>query len=136
MKDAEQVALFEKFMEQTARFADICSQLALSEQQRVMVDRQILSRLDELTHQNKEMMDRIQKTEARLYGSADRDLGLVGQINNVQQNLDGNNLKSLKTKVEGLTFQMKILWGSLGFVALTLGAKIIDSLSSSIHWFN
>lgn len=120
--------LLVKFLDQNLKLAELCSTLAKSEQERTHIDKQILDRLEEIAERQQRAEERVLQLEERLYGSANRDQGLVGQVQNVQDEVKEMDTNQLIADVKSLKMQVGILWAAAIFLTVAMAAKVIDWL--------
>ena len=141
---SDPLLVYEKFLEQAGKFADLCNKQASAEQERIRyeqdrlnVDRQILERLDDISAKQESFDKRVTNLENRLYGSAERDTGLVSQLKQVEANVShfSDNQKTiadLQKEIESSKFQIKLMWGALTLVASTVIVKLINLVFNSM----
>ena len=140
----DSLIVYEKFLEQAGKFADLCNKQANSEQERIRyeqdrlnVDRQILERLDDISAKQESFDKRVTNLENRLYGSADRDTGLVSQLKQVENNISHfaghkKTVDDLEKEIDASKFQIKLMWGALTLVASTVIVKLINLVFNSM----
>jgi hypothetical protein len=135
---SDPLIVYEKFLEQAGKFADLCNKQAVAEQERIRyeqdrlnVDRQILERLDDISAKQESFDKRVTNLENRLYGSVDRDTGLVSQIKQVETDVSRfsehqKTVVDLQKEIDASKFQIKLMWGALTLVASTVIVKLIN----------